>query len=109
MAPKVPMGPQTCWKSCGTLPWRSWALVNAGKFRPLCGSEFPVARGPRCVMHPASPRRTCQGLFLEEAQPATELSGVGGWLLHQIRLGGQVSNGQNPDCLRVCKPVFCNI
>ena len=29
MAPKAPMGPQTCWKSCGTLPWRSWTLTFA--------------------------------------------------------------------------------
>ena len=86
--PKVPMGPQTCWKPCATLPWRSWILVGALKFRPLRGSEFPVVRGPRCVMHPASPIRSCQGLFLEEAQPATEVSGVGGWSLHQILLGG---------------------
>ena len=85
----VPMEPQTCWKSCASLPWRSWTLVVA-KFRPLRGSEFPVAHGLRCVMHPASPRRSCQGLFLE-AQP-TEVSVVGGWFLHQI-LGGQVSHG----------------
>ena len=26
MTPKVPMGLRTCWKSCGTLPWRSWTL-----------------------------------------------------------------------------------
>ena len=62
------------------------------KFRPLRGSEFPVARGPRCMMHPASPRRSCQGLFLE-AQPVMEVSGVGGWSLRQILLGGQVSHG----------------
>ena len=61
-------------------------------FRPLRGSEFLVARGPRCVMHPASQRRSCQGLFLE-AQPVMEVSGVGGWSLHQILLEGQVSNG----------------
>ena len=88
-SPKVPMGPLTCWKSCATLPWRSWTFKIALKFRPLRGSEFPVARGPRCVMHPASQRRSCQGLFLE-AQP-TEVSVVGGWFLHQI-LGGQVSH-----------------
>ena len=98
---QVPMRPQTCWKSCATLPWRSWTFGFALKFRPLRGSEFPVARGPRCVMHPASPRRSCQGLFLEEAQPATEVSGVGGWSLHQILLGGQVSNGKKPDCYRL--------
>ena len=90
MTPKVPMGPQTCWKSCATLPWRSWTLGFAMKFRPLHGSEFPVAPGPRCVMQTASQRRSCQGLFLE-AQ-STEVSVVGGWFLHQI-LGGPVSNG----------------
>ena len=57
--PRVPMGPQTCWKSCATLLWRSWTLRIALKFRPLRGSGFPVARGPRCVMHPASPVRSC--------------------------------------------------
>ena len=86
----APMGPQTCWKSCGTLPWRSWSFLIAFTFRPLRGSEFPVARGPRWVIHSASPRRSCQGLFLE-AQ-STEVSGVGGWSLHQI-LAGQVSHG----------------
>ena len=89
MPPKVPMGPQICWKSYATLPWRSWTLVFAIKFRPVRGSEFPVVRGLHWVMHPASQRRSCQGLFLE-AQP-TEVSGVGGWSLHQI-LGGQVSH-----------------
>ena len=64
----VPMGPQTCWKSCGTLPWRSWTFVIAGKFRPLRGSEFPVARGQRWAVQTAFPRRSCQELFLE-AQP----------------------------------------
>ena len=57
--PKVRMGPQTCWKSCGNLPWRSWNFLVAIEFRPLRGSEFPMAHGPRCVMHPASPRRSC--------------------------------------------------
>ena len=89
--PKEPTGLQTCWKSCATLPWRSWTLVVALEFRPLRGSEFPVVHGPRCMMHPASPRRSCQGLF-PEAQPGTEVFGVGGWALHQI-LGGQVSHG----------------
>ena len=69
MTPKVPMGQQTCWKSCATLPWRSWTFLFALKFRPLRGSEFPVGRGLRCMMHAASPRRSCQGLFWE-AQPA---------------------------------------
>ena len=55
----LPMGPQTCWKSCGTLPWRSCTFMFALKFRPLRGSEFPVARGLHCVMHPASPRSSC--------------------------------------------------
>ena len=59
MTPKVPMGPQTCWKSCGTLLWRSCNLLVALKFRPLRGSEFPVGRGLRCMMHAASPRRSC--------------------------------------------------
>ena len=59
LTPKVPMGPQTCWKSCATLPWRSCNLLVAIKFRPLRGSEFAVARGPRCVMHSASLRRSC--------------------------------------------------
>ena len=59
MTPKVPMGLQTCWKSCATLPWRSWTLRIALKFRPLCASEFPVACGPRCAMHTASPSCTC--------------------------------------------------
>ena len=44
--PKVPMGPQTCWKSCGTLPWRSWTLVVAVKFRPLHGRRYGVPAGP---------------------------------------------------------------
>ena len=57
--PKVPMGLQTCWKSCATPPWRSWTFIVAIKFRPLRGSEFPVAHGLRCVMHLASPRRSC--------------------------------------------------
>ena len=43
MTPKVPMGPQTCWKSCGTLPWRSWTLVVALKFRPLRGRSWVPA------------------------------------------------------------------
>ena len=58
-ATPVPMGPQTCWKSCATLPCRNWTLVVALKFRPLHGSEFPVAHGPRCVMQTAYPRRSC--------------------------------------------------
>ena len=33
--PRVPMGPQTCWKSCATLPWKSWTLLVALKLRPL--------------------------------------------------------------------------
>ena len=44
--PKVPMGPQTCWKSCGTLPWRSWAFLVALKFRPLRGRSCGVPAGP---------------------------------------------------------------
>ena len=55
----VPMGPQTCWKSCATLPWRSWTFSFAVKFRPVRGSEFPVARGQRWAVHLASPRRSC--------------------------------------------------
>ena len=44
--PKVPMGPQTCWKSCGTLPWRSWTLIVALKFRPLHGRSCAAPAGP---------------------------------------------------------------
>ena len=55
----VPMGPQTCWKSCATLPWTSWTLRIALKFRPLRGSEFPMAHGQHCVMQTASPGRSC--------------------------------------------------
>ena len=44
--PKVPMGPQTCWKSCGTLPWRSCTLVIALKFHPLRGRSCGVPAGP---------------------------------------------------------------
>ena len=43
---KVPMGPQTCWKSCATLPWRSWTLGIALKFRPLRGRSCAVPAGP---------------------------------------------------------------
>ena len=42
----VPMGPQTCWKSCGTLPWRSWTLLVAGKFHQLRGRSCAVPAGP---------------------------------------------------------------
>ena len=42
----VPMGPQTCWKSCATLPWKSWALVVALKSRPLHGRSCPAPAGP---------------------------------------------------------------
>ena len=34
-------------------------FVFALKFRPVRGSEFPMAHGPRCVMQTASPRRSC--------------------------------------------------
>ena len=44
--PKVPMGPQTCWKSCGTLPWRSWTLGIAVNFHPLRGRSCGVPAGP---------------------------------------------------------------
>ena len=44
--PVVPMGLQTCWKSCATLPWRSWALVVAIKFRPLHGRSCAAPAGP---------------------------------------------------------------
>ena len=37
VTPKVPMGLRTCWKSCGTLPWRSWTFRVALKFRPPRG------------------------------------------------------------------------
>ena len=46
MMTPVPMGPQTCWKSCGTLPWRSWTLIIAPKFRPLRGRSCAVPAGP---------------------------------------------------------------
>ena len=46
VTPKVPMGPQTCWKSCGTLPFRSWTCVFALKFRPLRGRSCAVPAGP---------------------------------------------------------------
>ena len=59
LRPKVPMEPQTCWKSCATLPWRSWTLLVALKFRPLRGSEFPVAHGQRWAVYLASPRWSC--------------------------------------------------
>ena len=59
MAPKVPMGLQICWKSCATLPWSFCTLVMAIKFRPVRGSEFPVAHGLHCVMQLASPGRSC--------------------------------------------------
>ena len=42
----VPMGPQTCWKSCATLPSRSWTLKIALKFRPLRGRSCGVPAGP---------------------------------------------------------------
>ena len=42
----VRMGPQTCWKSCGTLPWRSWTFVVALKFRPLRGRSCAAPAGP---------------------------------------------------------------
>ena len=45
-SPKVPMGPQTCWKSCGTLPWRSCNLLVAIKFLPLRGRSCAVPAGP---------------------------------------------------------------
>ena len=51
VTPKVPMGPQTCWKSCGTLPWRSWALIVALKFRPLRGRSCAVPAGPIWKKH----------------------------------------------------------
>ena len=44
--PKVPMELQTCWKSCATLPWRSWALMVALEFRPLRGRSCAVPAGP---------------------------------------------------------------
>ena len=44
--PKVPMGLQTCWKSCATLPWRSWTFSIALKFRPLRGRSCVVPAGP---------------------------------------------------------------
>ena len=44
--PKVPMGPQTCWKSCGTLLCRSWTLRIAIKFRPLRGRSCAAPAGP---------------------------------------------------------------
>ena len=40
------MGPQTCWKSCATLPSRSWTLRIALKFRPLRGRSCGVPAGP---------------------------------------------------------------
>ena len=46
LTPKVPMGPQTCWKSCATLPSRSWTLRIAIKFRPLHGRSCGVPAGP---------------------------------------------------------------
>ena len=46
MTPRVPMGPQTCWKSCVTLPWRSWTWSIAIKFRPLRGRSCAVPAGP---------------------------------------------------------------
>ena len=42
----VPMEPQTCWKSCGILPWRSWTLPSALKFRPLRGRSCAAPAGP---------------------------------------------------------------
>ena len=44
--PKALMGPQTCWKSCGTPPWRSWTLRSALKLRPLRGRSCVVPAGP---------------------------------------------------------------
>ena len=44
--PKMPTGPQTCWKSCATLPWRSWTFMSALKFRPLRGRSCAVPAGP---------------------------------------------------------------
>ena len=46
LTPKVPMGPQTCWKSCATLACKSWALVFALKFRPLRGRSCAAPAGP---------------------------------------------------------------
>ena len=46
MTPRVPMGPKICWKSCATLPWRSWTLSIALKFRPLRGRKCAAPAGP---------------------------------------------------------------
>ena len=46
MTPKVPMGPQTCWKSWATVPWRSWIFLVALKFRPLRGRSCGAPVGP---------------------------------------------------------------
>ena len=57
MTPKVPMGPQTCWKSCGTPPSRSWTLRSALKFPPLRGKSCVVPAGPiweKQISHGAS-------------------------------------------------------
>ena len=57
MTPKAPMGPQTCWKSCGTPPWRSWTLRIALKFRALRGRSCVVPAGPiweKQISHGAS-------------------------------------------------------
>ena len=53
----VPMGPQTCWKSCATLPWRSWTFSIAFKFHQLRGRSCGVPAGPiweKQISHGAS-------------------------------------------------------